>query len=271
MSDGRSPIDQIAFLSRSESRVRVLEQLRSNGPMTQREFREQLDTSRSTVARTLSQLEEHGWLSQTGDTYTLTPTGRLVSEQFLSLVESLRMAEELAPFLDWFPYAEYPLDLDCLTDAEITPSTDADPYAPGRKQTEFIDEQESIRFFLPSIELEGARTAHEQIMDGDLSAEFVVSAAVADRIVTGEFATLFRAEIETGRMEIYAVDGNLPFYLGLGEDATVQLGVEDGDGFPRALLEVENESLRMWAEGVYDEHLARAEFMPRAAFADSSS
>lgn len=268
MGNDTSPLDQVAFLARSESRVRVLEQLLASGPTTRREFRERLGSSRSTVTRSLSQLEARNWIRETGDAYELTPAGRLVAEQFLTLVESVETTEALSPFLDWFPYAEYPLDLDALTGAEITSSTEADPYAPGRRQTAFLDHHEEVWLVLPSIELEGIRSTHEQVLTGALSLSVVVSEAVADRIVTGEFAALFREQIETGRMDVYAVDGTLPFYLGFGGDATVQLGVEDDDGFPRALLEVESEPLRSWAEDVYDGHRHRAERMSRAAFAE---
>jgi predicted transcriptional regulator len=268
MGNDRSPLDQVAFLARSESRVRVLERLLTSGSTTRREFREALGASRSTVTRSLSQLEARNWIQGSDDAYELTPAGRLVAQQFLGLVESVETTEALSPFLDWFPYAEYPIDLDDLVGADIISSTGADPYAPGRRQTSFIDHHEEVWLVLPSIELESVRAAHEQVLTETLCLSVVVSDAVAERIVTDEFATLFREQIDTGRMDVYAVDGDLPFYLGFGGDATVQLGVEDDDGFPRALLEVESEPLHSWAEEVYDDHRHRAERMSRAAFAE---
>lgn len=80
MSDVGDPIDQIAFLARSESRVRVLEHLLEHGATSRRAFREHLDVSRSTVTRTLTDLTDRDWLEETDNTYRLTPSGKVVAE-----------------------------------------------------------------------------------------------------------------------------------------------------------------------------------------------
>jgi len=266
MVDDDSPIEQIAFLARSAPRVHALEHLLSSGPTTRREFRNELAASRSTVTRTLAQLEERGWLSESEGTYRLTLSGQLITEQFLSLTQAIQTTEELSPFLNWFPYTEFDLDLDLLTDAEITASTPADPYAPGKCQTEFIETHSQFRGLLPSIEIDSVRAVHERIMTGEFESELVVSDVVGERITTGEFARLFQEQLETGQVAIHVVDGGLPFFLGRCEDSSVQLGVEDDEGFPRALLETENDALAAWADSVYETYLSRADRMPVGAF-----
>lgn len=261
MSTDAEVIDHIAFLARSESRVRVLEQLRETGPMTQREIREYVDASRSTVTRTLADIEHRNWVEKRGDSYRLTAAGEIVTEQFLDLVASVRTTEKLSSFLRWFPTAEFSLDISQLKDAEITPSTDSDPYAPGRRQTNFLRRVSQFRGFLPAIDLQGTKVVHEQITSGTFEAEIVVSPGVGERITSGEFASLFREQLETGQLTVLVVDEPLPFYLGLG-DGAVQIGVEDDEGFPRALIETDSQPVVAWGDDVYETYRARATRQP---------
>ncbi|MEF8872164.1 MAG: MarR family transcriptional regulator [Haloarculaceae archaeon] len=258
-------IDHIAFLARSESRVRVLERLLEAGPLTQRELRECVDASRSTVTRTLTDLQSRNWVAKTGDGYQLTATGEMITEQFLDLVSSVQATEELSSFLRWFPTTEVSLDMNHLRGAEITSSTDSDPYAPGRRQTEFLRRVDDFRGFLPSIDMQGTEVVHEQIMTGAFEAEIVVSATVGDRITSGEFASLFREQLDTGRLTVYVAEEPLPFYLGLGGDI-VQVGVEDDEGFPRALLETDARPVISWGEDVYETYRTRAKEQSADAF-----
>jgi predicted transcriptional regulator len=257
MSKDAEAIDHIAFLARSESRVRILEGLLNAGSLTQRELREYVDASRSTVTRTLTELEHRNWVAKSGDGYRLTAAGEIITERFLDLVASVRTTEELSSFLRWFPTSEFSLDMSHLKGAEITPSTDSDPYAPGRRQTEFLRGTDHFRGFLPSIDMQGTKVVHEQIMAGAFEAEIVVSATVGDRITRGEFGSLFREQLETGRLTVYVTEGTLPFYLGLSDDV-VQIGVEDDKGFPRSLLETDAQPVVTWGDDAYETYRARA-------------
>lgn len=266
MDDEMGAIETISFIVRSESRVRILERLLHAGSATQRELRTELDASRSTVARSLSAFEEYGWVEHDAGSYRLTPIGSHIIEGVLELVETVRTTDELASFAAWFPFSEFELDIEQLQDVEITSHTDGDPYAPGRAQTEFLRTAGRFRGFLSSIDLEGTKLVHEQIVNEELDAEIVVSPDVERTIETGEFAPLFREQIETGRLTVLVADGNLPFYLGVAADCSVQIGVEDDDGFPRALLESSDGSVSEWAKHVYREYRASARTKPIEEF-----
>ncbi|AEH36911.1 helix-turn-helix transcriptional regulator [Halopiger xanaduensis] len=268
MGDPTAPREHIAFLVRSDARIDILTRLFESGPATQRELRTELDSSRSTVARSLSALEECGWVERHADGHRLTPVGTLVAEGFLDFVETLRAAEDLSPFLEWFPLAEYDLEIDQLEGAAITPSTPGDPYKPGRAQTEFMRSTSRFRAFLPSTELEGTKLLHERVTNGDLEAELIVSPAVERTIESASFAPLYREQLRTDRMAVFVSDEPLPFYLGIDDDWTIQLGVEDDEGFPRALLETAEPSVAEWATELYREYRSNARRKPSAAFED---
>ncbi|SNZ11769.1 Predicted transcriptional regulator, contains HTH domain [Natronoarchaeum philippinense] len=261
MADDADPVEQIAFLARSNARVRVLEQLLDSGSADQRTLRTRLDASRSTIARTLTALEQRGWIETDGSVYRLTTVGTIVAEEFEELADALRVTDEFSTFLEWFPYSEFDLDLAELQDSTITTATSSDPYAAGRTQTEFLYATDRFLGFLPAIDIEGTRVVHEQITEHGFEAEIVVSAEVSETITQGEYADLFRAQLETGQLTVLVHDGALPFYLGLGDEERVQIGVEDDEGFPRALLESSAQTVRRWAEDVYEEYRATAQPM----------
>ncbi|MHB9285552.1 helix-turn-helix transcriptional regulator [Halobacteriales archaeon Cl-PHB] len=266
MAGDADPVSQIAFVARSDARVQVLEELLESGPATQRDLRDCLDTSRSTVTRALQALAEEDWIESSGDAYRLTPVGTVIAAEFLDLVDTVRMTEELSSFLRWFPIAENDLELAALTDAEVTTRSDSDPYAPARKHLGILETATSLRSLLPSIDIEGAKLVHDRILGGEFESEMVVSPSVAETIETGEFAPLFREQIESGGLTVHVADGELPFYLGIAYDGRVQIGVEDDEGFPRALLETTDETVWEWADGVYQEMQNSARIKPAAEF-----
>lgn len=266
MGDDSGAIDQIAFLTRSKPRVRILTHLLESGPATQRELRERIDTSRSTVTRSLSALTERAWLTEDGDRYRLTPSGRIVADGLAELLDTVQATDELATFIEWFPYGEYDLDLDHLRDAEITASTDPDPYAPSRKHAAAVREASSFRALLPSVDLQLVRGLEDRVLGGELDAEWLVSQGLEETISTGEFAETLHEQISAGGLTVRVCDRPAPFYLGLSDTGLVQIGVEDDEGFPRALLETDSAAIRTWAESVYADFRKHSREKPAAEF-----
>jgi predicted transcriptional regulator len=262
----QATIDSISFLTRSETRVRLLEQLLEGGPATQRELRVDLDTSRSTVARALTAFQERGWVRNTENSYRLTPVGQQVIEAARRFAETVEAAESLAPFLRWFPTEQFDLDTAALSAATVVTPSEGDPYTPARTQTELLRKAERFRGLFPSIDLEGSKLVHDQITSGVLEAEIVVSPSVEETITAGEFAPLFREKLETGRLAVHGAGTDLPFYLGIADGEVVQIGVEDDEGFPRALLEATDERVREWAERVYEKYRTETTPLPIEAF-----
>lgn len=266
MDDDSEALSHVAFLARSATRVRVLELLSNEGPTTRRELRERIDASRSTLTRTLSAMEERSWIGPNGHEYRLTPAGTVVADGFLDLIERIEATEELSEFLRWFPIEEFDLDPTDLAPAEVTVSRDGNPYAPSRRQTEALTETEEFRSLLPIIDRDGAAVARDRMVNGDLDAEVTVSPAVVETITDEEFAELFDEPLGTDRLTVYAADRELPFYLALLDEGRVHLGVDDDDGFPRALLETDDPAVREWAERTYRRYRDAADEMGPDAF-----
>lgn len=255
MSDA---FDHVAFLSRSRTRVCLLTQLCEEGPTSRRDLRDELETSQSTVVRSVQALERRDWVENDDGVIRVTGAGKLIADAFRDLVEAVDETTDLGPFLRWFPHDEFDLNLAHLRGATVTTSTPGDPYAPARAQTELVRSANSLRVFLPSIDLEGTEVVHERTLAGDLAGEVVVGPNVCETIRGGEYAPLFREMLGTGRMSVAAVDESVPFYLGLDGGDAVQIGVEDDAGMPKALLETDGDPVRSWADDVYASYSDRA-------------
>lgn len=250
-ADGEGPLEKVRFLAGATSRVRVMEYLAEWGPANQPELRTNLSGSRTTVSRALRSLEDVGWVVSEGNTYRLTHTGSVVADEFAELLDTIRRTEELSAFLRWFPTDSDPPDFPRATDIEVTVSADANPYAPAKKQAEVLNTVDELRILLPSVDPDATETLAEQVTSRGLRVETVISPELEPIFESDDFAPLIEEMIDTEGYEILVSAEPVPFYLGLAADGLVQIGVEDDEGFPRALLETTDEEVRDWAEDVY--------------------
>lgn len=61
---------------------------------------------------------------------------------------------------------------------------------------------------------------------------------------------------------MYVAESALPFYLGISGDGRIQVGIADEEGFPRPLLETTDETIREWAEEIYESYRDGARHKP---------
>jgi len=242
-------VDAISFLSRAESRVCLMECLLEAGAVDQRTLQRRLDHSRSTITRSLDSLAEMDWVTETAEGYQLTPVGRLVISEFRELLSTVETAESLAPFLEWFPLSSYDISVADLRDSEVTAVSTGEPLAPARKQTALLQSTTQFRGLFPSMDIEGTRLVHERTMAGEFEAEIIVSPDVAGMLRDEPFAPLVSELLASGRHTIHVAE-EIPMYLGIADGTAVQVGVEDDEGIPRALLETTTESVRTWADSL---------------------
>lgn len=259
-------LERLQFLSRAESRVRIVERLLDAGPSSRRDLRERLDVSRTTVSRALRSLVEEGWVEHADEGYRLTHVGRLVATEIGRTLDRVGTVEELSEFLQWFPDGvDLPPLLDA-TDVSVTYSTDAAPYAPARKQTAILHEAEGIRLLLPATDLDSTETVSREVIERGLDLETVASPAVESTFESEPFAPLIREMLGTDRSTLYVAPETPPFYLGLTDAGAVQIGLADDEGLPRALLETTDDGVVAWTEEIYRDYRADARRQPIEAF-----
>lgn len=255
----RTAVEAVQFLTRAESRLAVMRELAERDYTTQRELRDALDASRTTVARALNSLQDRGWIEQATEGYCLTTTGTLIASSVTQLLDTVATTAELSAFLRYAPTDAINTDLLTTADVTVTTPTDADPYAPARKQTEIVHRADRLRVLLPATDLESTRAVTDAVTEDGLELESVVSPSVAATFETPEFKSLVKEGMSTGRSTVLVSPTELPYYLGLADEEAVQIGVADDEGIPRALLETTDARVRQWAEGVYSEYRDAAE------------
>lgn len=240
-------LDRIEFLAGSPWRLDLLGVLVESGPLTGRELRSRLGASRTTVNRNLDALCNHGFVTNSGDEYAITPVGGAIATDCFDLAETIDLTNRLEPFLEWVPDGALDLDLRHLADAEVLVAEPGDPWAMINRHVECIKSMDRSRSFLPFTGLHAMEAAHEQVVNHGARCELVVTPEIADvHLADPAYAELAEEMVETGRVEYFRYDGDLPYGLNVIDDA-VQIVVADGDQ-PRAMVESNDEAVREWAE-----------------------
>lgn len=252
---GIAGFDGVEFLSRSQNRVRILQTLRTDGPLGQPDLRERLDAPQSTLQRNLRRLEDRKWVRKEGTEYQITSLGELIITNFADLLVIMQLESRLEEFLRWIPLSAFDLDLRHLADAEITLSTPEHPYAPVNKHIDALRSAGTYRALLPRVNRQALEMGLSRMMrDETRGNEVILTRDVVERLRSDPYdEKSFEEMVATGLVDVYMYDGEFPFYLGLVDD-TVQIGVEDADGVQRAMLESDAEAVTRWAEELYREY-----------------
>ena len=252
-------VEDVGFLSTSRTRVNILNELNKRGQLSNRELREQANSSRTTVQRNLESLVERGWVRNTNRRYELTLTGETIADRFIELVETVQLERRLQPFLTWVDRSDLNLDIELLADAELLVAEPGDPWSMINRQVQLIRETDNGGIgFLPFTGLHACEVAHNQILNHDASYELVVIPKIADTHFSDPaYGNLFTEMINSGRLNYFVYEGDLPYSLVM-IDGTIQIIVADGDE-PRAMLETDSEEVREWAEEKYESYKQRSE------------
>lgn len=245
-------INQIESLVRSPNRIQLLQSIREREPVEKDELRELHGMSRTTLLRNLEVLKDEGWIeSPEPRTFIVSRSGELVAASLSELMDTVTLSNTLQPFLQWIPEGDLDVDLRLLDDAELIMGKPGDPWAMVNHHVATLETMNHCRALLPFTGLHATEVATQRIIDGDAHAELVVAPQVAATFQSDpQYAELLHNAVATGRMDIFAYDGSLPFGLVIFDDI-VQFLVAEGDE-PRALLESDSTQVHDWARNKFE-------------------
>ncbi|WP_227132974.1 helix-turn-helix transcriptional regulator [Halorubellus salinus] len=251
MTERTEAVEAVEFLSRSSTRVRLLETLRDRGRVTRDELRSELSASRTTVSRNLEALCERGWVGTTDREYALTPGTDAIVERFLDLESTVATAERLRPFLEHVDREAFDVDLSLLDDATVTVPRAGDPLAMVNAHVSAIKRSTDAVAAVPFLGLHACEAVHETVVDGDARVELVASDDVVATFLEGPSYAELAADLQAADgFTLTRASADVPFYVGVLDDVA-QVGVDD-DGEPRALLETTDPAVREWARATID-------------------
>lgn len=256
-----SPVECIAFLARSENRVRVLRTIAEDN-RTRHELREELEVPRTTLGRVLNEVESRGLISSTGRAYTTTPAADAILAKFVPLIETIEGIQTLGEAIDWLPPPVHSLEFRHFRDADITTSKTENPAEPFDRGLKLIRAAEKYRGLTSTAIPRYVDVLRDGLDQGWLDAEGVIEASFLETLRNEpqraapwyDFAEAENTWIYHGRVPInmHIVDEMVLIWL--GEDREEGLEVH-------GLLESENPSVLSWAESLYEEYRDEAELL----------
>lgn len=260
-----SPLDNIAFLASSANRVEVLEAL-AGAPGNRDELMEELDITRPTLGRILQDLEARLWIERTDQTHGITPLGAMVEDAFANLLDTMATECRLREVMPWFPAEQLPFDLRCLSGADIVVPTETNIMAHVQRGVEHFRSAHRTRVVSyqtapPMVKATNrAVAAHDQRFEGILAAD-LIETLLDDQ----EMAPLFVELLDAPSVEVYTYDDEIPVMLFIADD-TVGIPLTDNEGFARAVVFSEDQTVFDWAVETFEAFRAEAARVEPDAF-----
>jgi predicted transcriptional regulator len=254
-----SPIDDIAFLARSETRVRILRAI-DECPRDRRALATVTDTPKSTLSRTLGELEDQGWIERNGQLYELTTAGTLVIEQFVPLLNTVSVLQKLDGAVDLLPLDETDLTVQHLADAQFVTPTELNPTAPFDYGIERLRKADHFRCVARTAPPRYVQAIHEGVVSERLTAECVLDGTYLEDLRDEPNLKRRWSEITLESGTVRRSEESIPFVL-LVLDDTVHLWLCDEGGESQVLVESENPDVLSWANTTVDRYLEQTQLI----------
>ncbi|MFC7176545.1 helix-turn-helix transcriptional regulator [Halosegnis marinus] len=247
MNDGA--LDDVAYLARSATRVRLLSRVAS-GPTTRDRLRED-GVARETLRRTLAEFEERGWATAAGGEWAATPLGAYVAASVGECLDDIGAANAVADAVALLPDGARDLGMEAYLDAEVVAATPGDPLKPVRRALAPLSEGGHIRLLAGAVTAETLAATAEGLDAGQrFEAVFDAPAAAAlreDPDLAGAARTLLGRE----GVRAWTTAETLGYSVGL-VDGRAAFGLTDERAAPAAYLETGDERVVGWVGERFD-------------------
>lgn len=255
-----TPLDDVEFLARSPHRVEVLRTL-SEGPWTRPKLHDETGISQPTLGRVLGSLQDRNWVEQAGRTYQLTPLGGLVMEAFEHLLDTVETVQHLGDVIGLLPTDEMDFDLRHFGEAEILTPDTGDVFSHVRRVEELVYGAGHLRL-LSVTTAPGTSDDHasryEAFKAGDQVVESVLTSDTLDKSTDDpQFVEWGKELLASDRVSFHLYDGTIPLMAGIA-DGTAFLVPMDDQGFPAALIETTDGTVRTWVDELIDHYISES-------------
>lgn len=237
-----NPSEAIAVITRRGGVLRAVDRK----GVGKRELVEELDVSRSTIDRSVRELEANGFIERTSSGYRRTLAGELALDEFETfesrvegVVNSLDVLESLSP--------DASLDAAVFEDATIVRSDRHLPNRPVMELCDLLDSATSIRSHVVAIFPKQVTTYAERAEAG-VEIDLVLAEGAAERLIA-EFEEPLQRSLDTDPFHARQISdadefGVLVVETPDGAEAGVLLL---GDGGVRAFVRTDSPTAVAWA------------------------
>ncbi|SFC07943.1 Predicted transcriptional regulator, contains HTH domain [Halobiforma haloterrestris] len=256
-----SPIDDIAYLTRSEHRAPALIAL-SVRPRSRSELWEMTGVSESTIRRTLSEFEARNWVYRDGYQYEATQMGAFVASAIAESIDRIETERQLRDVWRLLPDEETGFTIDMCSDATVTVADPEEPSRPISRFCALFEGTDRLRVTgLDVAMLDSCKTELcRRIVEG-METELINPPRVADYI-RSDCPDLFSEALESGNLDLRLHDDLPPFGVGLFDDRTAIIGYDPEGVAVRVLVDTDGTDPREWAESTFTAHRRKTPTLP---------
>jgi predicted transcriptional regulator len=249
--DKGSPIDDIAYLSRSEHLALTLVALTVR-PRSRSELWEMTGVSSSTIRRTLSEFEDRNWIRRDGYQHEATPLGAYIASAVAELIERVETERTVRDVWQWLPDEESGFTIEMCSDAVVTHAEADNPYAPLNRFLTLIRETDRFRFVGTDIAIFEPNRDElcRRVIDG-MQTEIVHPPSVAT-YYRSTYPELLSETLASGNLTLWLHDALPPYGIGIFDHRIAICGYDSESLTVRVLVDTNSETTREWAESMYD-------------------
>ena len=245
-----SPIDDIAYLARSEHRAPTLVALAVR-PRSRSELWEMTGVSSSTIRRTLREFEDRNWIRRVGYQYEATPLGTFIASAMAELIERVETERKVRDVWQWLPDEESGFTVEMCTDAVVTVAEADNPYAPINQFLSLIRETDHFRFVGSSLALlEPCRDEFCQRIIGGMETKIIDLPSVA-KYIRSTYPELSSKTLASGNLTIRLHDDLPKYSIGIFDHRVAICGHDPDSVTVRVLVDTDAPDVRKWAESQY--------------------
>lgn len=249
-------LDIISVLSGSRHRLPILQYL-DDEPAGVSDISSDLDIPRTTVKHNLTRLEETELIQSVGTSYSVTTFGTYVCEDVTNCLNRIAVSTDLLSFLEVVPRSTLDLDISTFQNSNVTAVSSTNPHAPVERLLELVQDAAYLRVATPVILPRLVDAFHEAVVERGIRLDLIVPAETLE-MVQSEFASEYRAAIESERLIVGVSPDDIPFGLFLFEEQLALVG-HDGMNLPRCLVESDAETALQWANEAFRDFERRAD------------
>ncbi|GGN95010.1 MULTISPECIES: helix-turn-helix transcriptional regulator [Haloarcula] len=256
-----TPIDDIAYLTRSEHRAPTLIALTVR-PRSRSELWEMTGVSESTIRRTLSEFEERDWVQRDGYQYEVTQLGAFIASAMAELIDRVETERKLRDVWRLLPGEDSGFTIDMCSDATVTVAEPENPSRPIARFCSLLEDTERLRFTgLDVAMLDSCKQELcERIVDG-METELINPPRVANYI-RSDCPGLFSEALESGNLDVRLHDALPPFGVSIFDDRIAVTGYDREAVTVRVLVDTDDADARDWAESTFTSHRRKTPILP---------
>lgn len=184
-------------------------------PKQKRGLVEELDVSRSTVDRSVRELEDAAMIEQTSGGYRRTACGRLLLEEYEQFTDRIGAVSNCSSLLGSIPRTAA-LDAAMLTGADVVLSDRPTPQRPTEELHSLVEGADRVRSFSPAVVPQQVALYRRQIVSEGTTAEVVLTVDTVERMLA-EHRDELQEALATGRLTVLETEESLPYGLTVAE------------------------------------------------------